>query len=677
MKSNKVTSILLLLIFVCTSTALLNENFILPYNIQNLLRSSSIFAIIGIGAVFVIVTGGIDLSIGSVICIIGCSMAMLINAWTKHPPANNLQYCLWMVSADLILLVAFAEFVPWFANRKTFFTRGKSWKFLILGIGIVAGIGGFVAPQFASQAAIRGVAQIEPGQVLKLDVDGKNFVADDGKLTVQSDGSWTLNFQPGDDLPDRPYAVTASTQLADGSSVKIENRVTVPWVTLICCLFLAFLVSIHIGLFQGLLITKLNLQPFVVTLCGLLIFRGLARWMTADETQGLGNGYDESLRLLALGKPLNASTVILIIGIVLIAYAIFRWIMPSASGSSQSKIRNAMVLVGAIMLTAIGGSAFSSSGILGVAVEDLPAMLMRWCAWGLLPVIGLIAFQYWNHEFRQTKQISPAYKNWLWQLLFASSGLVISIVLMYFIKRWIGEESVSLKGADRVTILKVVSVFGGMTLLLFFASRFSKTVIQHLRDTGGTLIMAAGFFACLWLVGNTSLPKTIVQTPFIVMTVVAIFAAILLNKTTYGRYLFAIGRNETAAKYSGIDTDSIKVMAYTLCAACAGIGSILFTLDSNSVSPSAFGTFYELYAIAAAVLGGCSLRGGEGTIIGVIIGASILRVLYNAPDMIGIPSQLEFFMIGIIILIGAIVDEIVRRIAAKRKTMELAKTQLP
>ena len=93
---------------------------------------------------------------------------------------------------------------------------------------------------------------------------------------------------------------------------------------------------------------------------------------------------------------------------------------------------------------------------------------------------------------------------------------------------------------------------------------------------------------------------------------------------------------------------------------------MLFTLDSNNVEPSGHGSFYELYAIAAAVLGGCSLRGGEGSILGVIIGASIMRVLYNAPDMIGIASQLEMFTIGFVLLIGIIVDETARRLAASR-----------
>ena len=110
----------------------------------------------------------------------------------------------------------------------------------------------------------------------------------------------------------------------------------------------------------------------------------------------------------------------------------------------------------------------------------------------------------------------------------------------------------------------------------------------------------------------------------------------------------------------------MKILAYIICSGSAGIGGILFALDVNSVQPAGHGNFYELYAIAAAVLGGCSLRGGEGSILGVIIGAAVMRFLYNAINVLGIPTQLEFAIIGIVILAGVIADESIRRIAARR-----------
>ena len=83
--------------------------------------------------------------------------------------------------------------------------------------------------------------------------------------------------------------------------------------------------------------------------------------------------------------------------------------------------------------------------------------------------------------------------------------------------------------------------------------------------------------------------------------VIALLAAAFLNQTIFGRYLLALGRNETAARYSGINTDRMKMLAYVICSLLAGVGGILFSLDLNSIQPSGLGEFYELYAIAAAV----------------------------------------------------------------------------
>jgi ribose transport system permease protein len=160
--------------------------------------------------------------------------------------------------------------------------------------------------------------------------------------------------------------------------------------------------------------------------------------------------------------------------------------------------------------------------------------------------------------------------------------------------------------------------------------------------------------------------------PFLILFVLMVVGAIFLDKTIWGRYLLALGRNEQAARYSGIKTDQLTILAYVICSTLAGFGGIMFVLDLPSIQPSSQGNFYELYAIAAAVLGGCSLRGGEGSIIGVVIGMAVLRLLYNASSMLEIPTQLEFTIIGVVILAGAIVDEaakrIVHRLRQSRKT---------
>lgn len=166
----------------------------------------------------------------------------------------------------------------------------------------------------------------------------------------------------------------------------------------------------------------------------------------------------------------------------------------------------------------------------------------------------------------------------------------------------------------------------------------------------------------LHVAGGFSIPLSV-----FFLAAIAVVAAIFLNRTIWGRYLLALGRNETAARYSGINTDRMKILAYVICSLLGGVGGILFSLNLNSIQPSGLGEFYELYAIAAAVLGGCSLRGGEGTVLGVIIGTAVMRVLYNAINILGIPTHLEFAIIGTVILAGVIADELVKRIATRRR----------
>ncbi len=127
-------------------------------------------------------------------------------------------------------------------------------------------------------------------------------------------------------------------------------------------------------------------------------------------------------------------------------------------------------------------------------------------------------------------------------------------------------------------------------------------------------------------------------------------------------YLITHVLDVMATRYSGVRTDRMVIGAYMMCSFLAGVGGVLFVLDLNTAQPSDFGNFYELYAIAGAVLGGCALRGGEGSILGVMIGASLMQVLRNSIRLVDfIPDQLQFAVIGLVILLGVVVDEVVKR----------------
>ena len=153
-----------------------------------------------------------------------------------------------------------------------------------------------------------------------------------------------------------------------------------------------------------------------------------------------------------------------------------------------------------------------------------------------------------------------------------------------------------------------------------------------------------------------------VPNTFTAFVIFAIIMAVVLHRSVFGRYLFAVGKNEEAARYSGINTKAVIVAAYVICSGIAGLSSIYFAMYTRSISPASHGTFYELYGIAAAVLGGCSLRGGEGSILGIALGAVLLQILQNLVNLLGIPSSLNFAVMGSVILIGVLADVQLQRL---------------
>ena len=154
--------------------------------------------------------------------------------------------------------------------------------------------------------------------------------------------------------------------------------------------------------------------------------------------------------------------------------------------------------------------------------------------------------------------------------------------------------------------------------------------------------------------------------PFVILIVVAVIMWIVLHCSVYGRYVFAVGRNEEATRFSGINTRWIIASTYVVAGLLTGVSGILFAFYTNSVSPSSQGNFYELYGIAAAVLGGCSLRGGEGSIIGILIGTALLLVLQNLVNLLGIPSSLNFAVMGTVVLLGVLADQIFQARSASK-----------
>ncbi len=140
----------------------------------------------------------------------------------------------------------------------------------------------------------------------------------------------------------------------------------------------------------------------------------------------------------------------------------------------------------------------------------------------------------------------------------------------------------------------------------------------------------------------------------------AIVAALILSKTVLGRYTFARGSNEEATRLSGVNADRWKIAVYTLCGLFAGLAGIVISSRVNSAQPS-LGQGYELDAIAAAVIGGTSLAGGEGTMLGTVIGAFIISTLTNGLRIMSVPQEWQTVITGVILILAVYLDILRRR----------------
>src|SRR5690606_37657726 len=146
----------------------------------------------------------------------------------------------------------------------------------------------------------------------------------------------------------------------------------------------------------------------------------------------------------------------------------------------------------------------------------------------------------------------------------------------------------------------------------------------------------------------------------LILFLVAIVVAFILSKTALGRYTFALGSNEEAVRLSGVDTDRWKIAIYTLAGAICGVAGLLIASRLNSAQP-ALGQGYELEAIAAVVIGGTSLSGGTGTVLGTIIGAFIMSVLTTGLRILAVAQEWQIVVTGAIILLAVYIDIVRRR----------------
>ena len=223
----------------------------------------------------------------------------------------------------------------------------------------------------------------------------------------------------------------------------------------------------------------------------------------------------------------------------------------------------------------------------------------------------------------------------------------------------------------RLKLQPFIVTLGGMLLI----RGVSQTIVQ-----GGTLSL--GGSALLGLANGGLVQHggdPLVPYPVLMFLGVIGVATYLLHYTVFGRYVYAIGGNRDAARYSGINVKKVEMLTYVISAGLASVAGICYAAYIGQMSQQV-GVAYELYAIAAVVLGGCSLRGGEGTVLGVVIGSAMMRVIDNGINMFqvayhdggGVPRlwrlnpNWTFVIVGSVILIAVILDQVVHMMQAKR-----------
>ena len=205
----------------------------------------------------------------------------------------------------------------------------------------------------------------------------------------------------------------------------------------------------------------------------------------------------------------------------------------------------------------------------------------------------------------------------------------------------------------RLRVPPFIATLGMMMLLKGASLIITQTRPIYFSDVDGFDQIALGSVIGNWL------PALAIPNGVLVMFVVAVLSAVVLNKTALGRYTFALGSNEEAVRLSGVAVNRWKVIVYAFSGGICGIAGLLIASRLNSAQP-ALGQGYELDAIAAVVIGGTSLSGGVGTILGTVIGAFIMSVLINGLRIMSVAQEWQMVLTGLIIILAVYTDNLRR-----------------
>ncbi|MEY2407335.1 MAG: ribose transport system permease protein, partial [Verrucomicrobiota bacterium] len=248
--------------------------------------------------------------------------------------------------------------------------------------------------------------------------------------------------------------------------------------------------------------------------------------------------------------------------------------------------------------------------------------------------------------------------------LIALSAVVCTLLIRHFGGPQASGAVMIACGAAGVLATGLVGVLSGLTITAFRVPPFIATLAMMLVASGFAFKLAKGQSVYEVPDAFTGLGRgsMFFSIPNAVILMAAIFSSahILMSRTKFGRYIYAVGGNAEAARLSGVSVGSVRVAAYGICGALAGLSGVMLSSQLKSGAPT-YGTGYELDIIAAVVVGGTSLSGGEGRIFGSLIGAFIIGVIRNGMNLTGVESYDQKVVLGLVILGAVLLDQAKRR----------------
>ena len=249
--------------------------------------------------------------------------------------------------------------------------------------------------------------------------------------------------------------------------------------------------------------------------------------------------------------------------------------------------------------------------------------------------------------------------------LIALCAVIVTWLIGYWGAESAGTGVMLLSALIGIAVCGLIGAFSGLMITRFRIPPFIATLAMMQVAAGIAYIISQGRpiyqipDSFIWL-GRGVDPLLGIPTAVILMVVLYAIAHVVMSRTTLGRYIYAVGGNPEAARLAGIRVHAILFFAYTICAMLAGLGGVLMASQLKSGAPT-YGLSYELYVIAAVVVGGTSLSGGEGRILGTLIGALIIGVIQNGMNLVNVESYTQKVVLGLVILGAVLLDRLKQR----------------